>query len=85
MAETARSRAVSGSSANGRTAAHTAVTNHHPGSFLIAQDGERALRVVGPGYGQGTPRYLLSRHRYAAFLKTAAYRVGMAPINQYEF
>jgi hypothetical protein len=76
MAETARSRVVSGSSANGRTAAQTAVANHHPGSFLITQDGERALNVVGPWYGQGTPRYLLRRHRYAAFLKTATYRAG---------
>lgn len=87
MVETARSRAVSGSSGNGRTATRARLANHHPGVSLIAQQREtgHAIVVGGSWVRAGTSRYLLSRHRYTTLLRSATYRVGMAPISQYDF
>jgi hypothetical protein len=85
MAENARSRAVSGSPANGRTGGGRQSLARV--LVLIAQQRETGEGVVvsGSWARAGTPRYLLSRHRYAASLNTPTYRVGMAPINQYGF
>jgi hypothetical protein len=60
MAETARSRAVSGSSANGRTATRAAVANHN-----LAPCSDRS--ATGNGRRCGS-RWVLSTGRYPKVL-----------------